>query len=139
MPNSKLTIKEWEIIPRSASLQTNNSLLDIDGKANEGMAKISLKRKTGAPYFFMEFRSNDLLKEPIVGDFGKAKGRLWIQGNKLGLLASRAPAQLEIIKKEKLIARMLAPSFWISPDGSIEIQKAHLWPMSALRIHCIIR
>ncbi len=123
MPNSKLTLNEWEIIPRFASLQTNNSLLDIDGKANVGMAKIALKRKTGTPYFFMEFRSNDLLKEPIVGDFGKAKGRLWIQGNKLGLLASRAPAQLEIIKKEKLVARVLAPSFWISPDGSIEIQK----------------
>jgi len=123
MPNAKLILNEWEIIPRSANLITTNSLLDIEGKANKGMAKISLKRKTGTPYFFMEFRSDDLLKEPIVGDFGKARGRLWIQGNKLGLLASRSPAQLEIFKKEKLFARVSAPSFWIAPDGSIDIQK----------------
>jgi len=123
MPNTKLILNEWEIIPRSASLLTNNSLLDIDGKVNVGMAKILLKRKTGSPYFFMEFRSNEPLKEPISGDFGKLRGRLWIQGNKLGLLASREPAQFEIIKKEKLLARVLAPSIWISPDGSIEILK----------------
>jgi len=123
MPNSKLTLNEWEIIPRSASLITNNSLLDIEGKLNLGMAKISLKRKTGSPNLNLEFRSNEPLKEPIVGGFGNAKGRLWIQGNKLGLLASREPAQLEILKNKKIIARVLAPSFWISPEGSIDIPK----------------
>ena len=123
IPNSKLTLNEWEILPRSASLLGIKSLLSMDGKANEGMAKISLKRKTGASNFNLEFRSNENIKEPIVGAFGTAKGRLWIQGNKLGLLASKEPAQLEILKNKKMIARVLAPSFWISPEGSIDIPK----------------
>lgn len=123
MPNAKLSLNEWEILPRTASLLGTNSLFTLNQKANAGMAKISLKRKVGAQYFNLEFRSNENLKEPIVGSFGKARGRLWIQGSKMGLLASRALAQLEIIKKDKLIARVLAPSFWISPDGSVEIQK----------------
>ena len=123
IPNSKLALNEWEILPRSASLLGIKSLLSMDGKANEGMSKISLKRKTGAPNFNLEFRSNENIKEPIVGAFGTAKGRLWIQGNKLGLLASREAAQLEILKNKKIIARVLAPSFWISPEGSIDIPK----------------
>lgn len=122
-PNAKFVLNKFEILPRSASLIAINSLFDIDGRENFGMARISLKRKAGAKYFFMEFRSNENLKEPIVGDFGRAKGRLRIQGNKMGLIASREAAQLEIIKMEKVIARVLAPSIWISPEGLVEIQQ----------------
>ena len=123
IPTAQWSLKEFEILPRSASLLSPNSGFTLNEKKHVGMAKMALKRKAGTLNFNFEFRSNENLKEPMLGAFGKAKGRLWIQGNKMGLMASKEAAQLDIIRKEKLIARVSAPSFWIMPDGSIDIQK----------------
>ena len=120
-PGAKIRSKAFEIIPRVGQFVGLEDVWSADQLDLAGQSKILIKRKAGNPNYLLEFRAKEALKNPMIGKQWSAHGRLWILGNRLGLLAGAQAATLEFKQGEKTNVKVSGPSLWVLPDESVEI------------------
>ncbi len=120
-PGAKIRSKAFEIIPRVGQFVGLEDVWSADQLDLAGQSKILIKRKAGNPNYLLEFRAKEALKNPMIGKQWSAHGRLWILGNRRGLLAGAQAATLEFKQGEKTNVKVSGPSLWVLPDESVEI------------------
>ena len=122
-PGAKIRSKTFEIIPRIGLFVGLDDVWSADKLDLAGQSKILVKRKAGTSDYMLEFRAKEALKSPMQGKHWSAQGRLWILGNRRGLLAGAEAASLVFKQGEKIQAKVYGPSLWVLPDESVEISQ----------------
>ena len=120
---AKIRSKNFEIIPRIGLFVGLDDVWSADKLDLAGQSKILVKRKAGTSDYMLEFRAKEALKSPMQGKHWSAQGRLWILGNRRGLLAGAEAASLVFKQGEKIQAKVYGPSLWVLPDESVEISQ----------------
>ena len=144
IPNGIWKLQDFEIIPRSGTIQAKESIWKDDGKEEVlGEGKLNIKIKAGASYFPFDFKADSLLKKPLTSNYWKINGRLWISDEKRGLLAdNNQKASFELLSKDQTVAKVNAELIWILPNQSVQIPegrfKGMLGPNDSL-VHARIR
>ena len=123
-PSASWSLDEFEIIPHKGVL--NGTVSNWQDRNEWNLAcqgQIKLKRNSNALYFPFEFKAKQDLPKPWQESDWKANGRLWILGDKLGIMASSKSkwATFEVFNEKELLGKIQTQVLWIHPDQSVQI------------------
>ncbi|MDF0692726.1 hypothetical protein [Aquirufa ecclesiirivi] len=120
--DAKWKIKSFEILPKKGQL------VGLEGdwfqfeKNLAGKGKLSLKRKSNSLVFPFEFRSIDVMASPIQEKSWRANGRLWILGDKRGLISSTSQtAYFQVLSDKQVVGQIKTKLMWLSAEGNVNI------------------
>lgn len=123
-PAATWALDEFEIIPNKGVLNgLSSSWKDQNDLNLVGQGQIKLKRKSNASLFPFEFKAKQDLPKPWQENYWKANGRLWILGEKVGIMASsnKRLATFEVFNEKEVVGKVQTQVLWIYPDQSVQI------------------
>lgn len=119
-----LAMPRFQINPRKGYLLSEQMTWQDGDQKIEGALRMPLKKKTGARTFGAEFKSKDFLTKPLVGNYFKGYGRLYVIGDQRGLLGSKTqPARLEIWGTQRKLGEIWTQQAMLQPNESIQIKE----------------
>ena len=123
-PAGTWTLEEFEVIPYKGVLNGLNSVWNDQNDLNLfGQGQIKIKRKSNSLVFPFEFKAKQDLPKPWQENHWKAHGRLWILGDKIGIMASsnHRLASFEVFNEKEVLGKIQTPVLWLYPDKSVQI------------------
>jgi hypothetical protein len=128
-PKANWHLEEFDIVPSKGVVNglkgnwTNQHELNLTGQG-----QIKIKRKSNSQIFPFEYKADQDLVQPLADKFWRANGRIWILGEKMGLMSShKTQAYLEVFSEKEVLGKITTPTLWIFPDQSIQISEGQFF------------
>jgi hypothetical protein len=128
-PKANWHLEEFEIVPSRGAINGLKGKWTDQNELNlTGQGQLKIKRKSNSQIFPFEFKANHDLAQPLVDKFWRAKGRVWILGEKMGLMSSpKTQAYFEVFSENEVLGKIKTPTLWIFPDQSIQIAEGQFF------------
>ncbi|MHA8067492.1 hypothetical protein V7S76_12540 [Aquirufa sp. ROCK2-A2] len=122
-PKAIWHLDEFEIVPNKGALNgLKGNWKDSNERMIAGQGQMRIKRKSNSLIFPFEFKANQDLSEPVQNEHWRANGRMWILGDRVGLMSfGKTYAFFEVFSDKDVLARIKTPTLWIYPDQSVQI------------------